>query len=121
MGYLILEFNLPAQLLTWATWRARLAKDAATDQKIHGVSCALPKSATPWGAKGSSMVEPGRPKMEEAVLALLMSEALHPADFTIREDGVVRLNPELARRVVQTLSPVTAHRSSGFGGCGPST
>jgi hypothetical protein len=25
--------------------------------------------------------------------------ALQPADFTIREDGVVRLNPELARRV----------------------
>jgi hypothetical protein len=24
---------------------------------------------------------------------------LHPADFTIREDGVVRLNPELAKRV----------------------
>jgi hypothetical protein len=34
-----------------------------------------------------------------AVLAFLKSEALHPADFTIREDGVVRLNPELARRV----------------------
>jgi hypothetical protein len=33
------------------------------------------------------------------VLAFLKSEALHPADFTIREDGVVRLNPELARRV----------------------
>ena len=30
---------------------------------------------------------------------LLKSEALHPADFTIREDGVVRLNPELARTV----------------------
>jgi hypothetical protein len=27
------------------------------------------------------------------------SEALHPADFTIREGGVVRLNPELARHV----------------------
>jgi hypothetical protein len=34
------------------------------------------------------------------------SEALHPADFTIRQDGVVRLNPGLARRVVQ----VTTHR-----------
>jgi hypothetical protein len=30
------------------------------------------------------------------VLAFLKS---HPADFTIREDGVVRLNPGLARRV----------------------
>jgi hypothetical protein len=33
------------------------------------------------------------------VLAFLKSEALHPADFTIREDGVVRLNPELARNI----------------------
>jgi hypothetical protein len=33
------------------------------------------------------------------VLGFLKSEVLHPADFTIREDGVVRLNPELARRV----------------------
>ena len=33
------------------------------------------------------------------VLSFLKSEALHPADFTIREDGVVTLNPELARQV----------------------
>jgi CRISPR-associated endonuclease Cas1 len=46
------------------------------------------------------MMEPERPKVDRAVLAFLKSEALHPADFTIREDGVVRLNPELARRVV---------------------
>lgn len=45
------------------------------------------------------MIEPERPKVDRAVLALLRTEALHPADFTIREDGVVRLNPELARRV----------------------
>jgi CRISP-associated protein Cas1 len=45
------------------------------------------------------MVEPQRPKVDSAVLAFLKSEALHPADVTIREDGVVRLNPELARRV----------------------
>jgi CRISP-associated protein Cas1 len=45
------------------------------------------------------MMEPERPKVDRAVLAFLKSEALHPADFTIREDGVVRLNPELARRV----------------------
>ena len=35
------------------------------------------------------------------MLAFLGSEALHAADFTICEDGVVRLNPELARRVVR--------------------
>jgi CRISPR-associated protein Cas1 len=50
------------------------------------------------------MMEPERPKVDRAVLALLKSEALHPADFTIREDGVVRLNPELARRVAGLLA-----------------
>jgi CRISP-associated protein Cas1 len=47
------------------------------------------------------MMEPERPKVDRAVLAFLKSEVLHPADFTIREDGVVRLNPELARRVAK--------------------
>jgi CRISPR-associated protein Cas1 len=50
------------------------------------------------------MMEPERPKVDRVVLAFLKSEALHPADFTIREDGVVRLNPELARRVAQTAA-----------------
>jgi CRISPR-associated endonuclease Cas1 len=47
------------------------------------------------------MMEPERPKVDRAVLAFLRTEALHPADFTMREDGVVRLNPELARRVAR--------------------
>ncbi len=34
------------------------------------------------------MMEPERPKADWAVLALVRTEALHPADFTIREDGV---------------------------------
>jgi CRISPR-associated protein Cas1 len=45
-------------------------------------------------------MEPERPKGDRVVLGFRKSEALHPADFTIREDGVVRLNPELARRIV---------------------
>jgi CRISP-associated protein Cas1 len=45
------------------------------------------------------LMEPERPKVDRAVMAFLKSEALHPADFTIRGDGVVRLNPELARKV----------------------
>jgi CRISP-associated protein Cas1 len=47
------------------------------------------------------LMEPERPKVDRAVLEFLKLEPLHPADFTIREDGVVRLNPELARRVAQ--------------------
>lgn len=45
------------------------------------------------------MMEPERPKVDRAVLAFLKSAKLHPADFAIRDDGVVRLNPELARKV----------------------
>ena|SRR5271166_2611844 len=33
-------------------------------------------------------MEPERPKVDRAVLGFLKSEALHPADFTIRADGV---------------------------------
>jgi CRISP-associated protein Cas1 len=50
------------------------------------------------------MMEPDRPKVDRAVLGFLKSEALHPADFTIREDGVVRLNPELAKRVARMVT-----------------
>ena len=45
------------------------------------------------------LMEPERPKLDRAVLAFLKSEALHPADFTNRADRVVRLNPELAKRL----------------------
>jgi CRISPR-associated protein Cas1 len=48
------------------------------------------------------LMEPERPKVDRAILEFLKAEALHPADFTIGEDGVLRLNPELARRVAQT-------------------
>ena len=33
------------------------------------------------------LMEPERPKVDRAVLNFLKSEALHPADFTIRQDG----------------------------------
>ena len=42
------------------------------------------------------------------MLAFLKSEALHSADFTIREDGVARLNPELARRVAGFVTEMCA-------------
>jgi hypothetical protein len=45
-------------------------------------------------------MEPERPRVDRAVLAFLKSEALHPADFTIRKDGVIRPAPKLARRLV---------------------
>jgi CRISPR-associated protein Cas1 len=50
------------------------------------------------------LVEPERPKVDPAMLRFLKSEVLHPTDFTIREDGIVRLNPELARRVAEVAN-----------------
>jgi CRISPR-associated protein Cas1 len=51
------------------------------------------------------MMEPDRPKVDRAVLGFLKSETLHPADFMMREDGVVRLHPEFARHVAKLKCP----------------
>ena len=58
------------------------------------------------------MMEPERPKVDRAVLSFLKSEALQPADFTIRDDGVVRLNPQLARTVANLPYLNEARRNS---------
>ena len=50
------------------------------------------------------MMEPERPKIDRAVLAFLKSETLHPGDFTIRNDGLVRLNPDMARTVTRLVT-----------------
>ena len=56
------------------------------------------------GRDGSSkfvfdVMEPERPRVDRAVLEFLKATVFDPADFTIRADGVVRLNPQLARYV----------------------
>jgi hypothetical protein len=54
------------------------------------------------GAAGhSSEVKPMRPVVDRAILQLVRSTAFTGADFPIQADGVCRLNPELAWRVVQ--------------------
>jgi CRISPR-associated protein Cas1 len=50
------------------------------------------------------LMEPHRPKTDAAVLAFAFSETFTGADFVIRSDGVVRLAPQLARRVCQLVS-----------------
>ena len=57
------------------------------------------------GRDGSSkfvfdLMEPERPMIDRAVLDFAKATVFDPADFTIRSDGVCRLNPQLARRVV---------------------
>jgi hypothetical protein len=48
------------------------------------------------------------PKVDRTILSFPKWEVLHPMDFTIREDGVVRLYLELTRRVANV-----AHTGSG--------
>jgi hypothetical protein len=45
-------------------------------------------------------MEPERPRVERAVLNIVKATVFDPADFSIRSDGVVRLNPQLARHAV---------------------
>jgi CRISPR/Cas system-associated endonuclease Cas1 len=66
------------------------------------------------GRDGSSkfvfdLMEPERPKVDRAVLDFIKATVFDPADFTIRSDGVCRLNPEMARMVVI----ITAARTGG--------
>jgi CRISPR-associated protein Cas1 len=61
------------------------------------------------GRDGSSkfvfdLMEPERPKVDRAVLDFVKATVFDPADFTISSDGVVRLNPQLARAVATTVS-----------------
>jgi CRISPR-associated endonuclease Cas1 len=45
-------------------------------------------------------MEPLRPIVDREVLRFLQANTFKPGDFTLRSDGVCRLNPEMARRVV---------------------
>ena len=54
--------------------------------------------------------------MKQITLSGLV-EATYPADFTIRSDGVCRLNPELAKSVVtraETLSEIGVAQLNGL-------
>jgi CRISPR-associated protein Cas1 len=46
-------------------------------------------------------MEPMRPVVDRAILELVKATTFSGGDFSIQPDGVCRLNPEFARRVVQ--------------------
>lgn len=48
-------------------------------------------------------MEPMRPVVDRAILDLLKTTVLTGADFLIQPDGVCRLNPQFARRLVQLV------------------
>jgi len=50
------------------------------------------------------MMEPLRPVVDRAVLKLVSEETFSGADFILQQNGVCRLSPELARRVVHGIN-----------------
>lgn len=51
------------------------------------------------------LMEPLRPIVDRAVLEFVQTHTFHPADFTMRSDGVCRLNPEMARQIAHCTNP----------------
>jgi CRISP-associated protein Cas1 len=49
------------------------------------------------------LMETERPKVDRRILDFLKKNVFDPADFTIRSDGVCRLNPDMARSLVATV------------------
>jgi len=61
------------------------------------------------GSDGSSkfildLTEPERPQVDRKALDFVKSSVFDPPDFVIRDDGVCRLNPEMARMAVAMVS-----------------
>jgi CRISPR-associated endonuclease Cas1 len=55
------------------------------------------------------LMEPLRPIVDRSMLQFVQSHTFHPADFTIRSDGVCRLNPEMAKHVVRLATMAQTH------------
>ena len=52
------------------------------------------------------LIEPARLSVDHVMLALIREETFAPADFTLGADGVVRLHPQLARRIVAEIGRI---------------
>ena len=60
-------------------------------------------------------MEPLRPVVDGVVLELLLREDLTPGDFTITKDGFCRLNPQFARKIVQSVASIKASTAPAYG------
>ena len=49
------------------------------------------------------LMEPLRPVVDRAVLEFVQSHTFERSDFTIRSDGVCRINPEMAKHLVKQV------------------
>jgi CRISP-associated protein Cas1 len=56
------------------------------------------------GAFVLDLMEPLRPIADRKVLEFVQAHVFHPADFTIRSDGVCRLNSEMARLILRIVT-----------------
>jgi CRISP-associated protein Cas1 len=54
------------------------------------------------------LMEPLRPIVDRKVLKFVQAHTFRPADFTIRSEGVCRLNPEMAKHIVKLVVDNTA-------------
>lgn len=50
------------------------------------------------------LMEPLRPLVDRAILDHVRRHIFEPADFTIRKDGVCRVNPEMTKRLVRNIA-----------------
>jgi len=57
------------------------------------------------------LMEPLRPLVDRRVLKFVQAYTFHPADFTIRSDGVCRVNPELAKLIAKLITSKNNFRS----------
>ena len=70
------------------------------------------------------LMETRRPLVDAAVLKFVSVEMFSGSDFVIRDDGVCRLAPQLARRLTTVVAPSTVMRGAvllvgGAGGLSP--
>jgi len=50
------------------------------------------------------LMEPLRPQVDRLVLYFVLSHTFTPSDFVLRDDGVCRLHPQLAREAAARLA-----------------
>ena len=59
------------------------------------------------------LMEPLRPVVDAAILKFALKTTFSGADFTLRRDGVCRLNPQLARRVAGISASLSSATHTG--------
>lgn len=57
------------------------------------------------------LMEPLRPLVDQLILGFISANTFTPRDFTLRSDGVCRVNPQLTRRLVAEFVNATERRN----------